>query len=261
MKLGCCTGSFGTPGDPAGTRVYPLLKKYGYDYAELPLAQVMELSEEDFCRVLEALEESGIPAEACNNFFPASVRLTGPERDEGKIKAYLEAAFARAGRLGVSVIVFGSSGAKNVPEGFDHSAAFQQIVDTLKLVGPMAQAAGITIAIEPLNRKESNIILNTGEGARLAEAVDHPNVRLLVDYYHYALEDDKLTPRTAALLAHSHFADPDGRHYPTQLKPEFSAFLEELKSLGYDARMSIEASAPNGEADLRAFPELFGCWR
>ena len=46
MELGCCINMLGNAADPTGRRYIPLIKEAGYDYAELPLAQVMELDEE-----------------------------------------------------------------------------------------------------------------------------------------------------------------------------------------------------------------------
>ena len=39
----------------------------------------MDLSKETFEGLLEQIHKSGLPCEACNNFFPASVRVMGEE--------------------------------------------------------------------------------------------------------------------------------------------------------------------------------------
>ncbi len=256
LRLGCCTGSFSGPGDPVGRRILPKLKEAGYDYAELPLFAVMELDEAEFTALVDEVRACGVPAEACNSFFPGSLRLTGPDRDPAAITAYIKEAFRRIGALGVKRVVFGSAGAKNVPQGYDYGKAFDEIVAVLKEAGPLADAVDCTIAIEPLNHGEANIIFTTADGALLAQAADHPRVRLLVDYYHYVLEGDRLVPPTAALLCHCHFADPEGRRYPREWKPEFAAFTAELERWGYQERMSIEANPERGEEDLFAYPRL-----
>jgi sugar phosphate isomerase/epimerase len=76
--------------------------------------------------------------------------------------------------LGVRLIVFGSSGARQVPEGFSKKEAFEQLVDFGKRTGPEARARDITIAIEPQRREESNIINNTAEALAWVEAVTTP---------------------------------------------------------------------------------------
>lgn len=107
----------GDSSEPIGRRYMNLLYRAGYDYMELPLAQIMELSEAGFEELLSQIQESGIPCECCNNFFPASVRLTGEEADPPKISEYVKGAMDRAVRLGAKIIVFGSSGAKMCRRG------------------------------------------------------------------------------------------------------------------------------------------------
>ena len=50
-------------------------------------------------------------------FVPAEVRLTGPEVDWAQVEGYLETAIGRVAALGGQAIVFGSGGARRVPDG------------------------------------------------------------------------------------------------------------------------------------------------
>ena len=256
LKIGCCIGSFITADDRTGMSVLKELKKAGYDYSEIPLFAVMELNDDEFQKLLNEIEKSGVPAEACNSFFPGTLRLTGPDRDPEKISDYLQKCFDRIEKMGVKRLVFGSAGAKNIPEGYSYHKAFAEVVSVLKEAAPLAEKAGCIIVIEPLNRKESNFINTTAEGMLLAEAVSHPNVQLLVDYYHYMLENDHLLPPMMSALHHCHFADPEGRKYPLEWKKEFQSFVQELEENGYHERISIEASPENGLSDLYLFPKL-----
>ena len=52
--------------------------------------------------------------------------------------------------------MFGSGGARRVPEGFPKEDAFEQFVEFGKRIAPEARAHGLTIAIEPLCRDETN---------------------------------------------------------------------------------------------------------
>lgn len=239
--------------DPIGTGYIPALVSSGYDYMELPLAQVMELSEEKFEQLLSEVEQSGIPCECCNNFFPASIRLTGETVSEREIEAYAEKAIARAKRLGAEVIVFGSSGAKNVPEGFDIDRAFGQIAAALKLMNLYAFTAGICIVIEPLNRRESNIIRTLKEGKALMDAADVSSVKLLVDYYHFSVEEESLETLKELIpwIRHVHFADPDGRRFPLEPDKKYGEFFEILKKGGYGERVSIEAYSDEPEKEIK----------
>lgn len=253
MKLGCCLNMLGNPADPIGRDYIPAVQEAGYDYVELPLAQVMELDGRAFEGLLVQLGESGICCRACNNFFPAGVRLTGEDVRPGAVKEYLKEAVDRACRLGAGVIVFGSSGAKNVPAGFDHKRAWEQIADTLRWADAYTFAAGIRIAIEPLNAAESNIILNLTEGEALRRMADVPSVSLLVDYYHFTMEKEELDTlrKWMPKIAHVHFAEPEGRSFPERKKEDYESFFRTLHAGGYDGLVSLEACTKEPGKALR----------
>jgi sugar phosphate isomerase/epimerase len=235
-----------------GIEYVELLKKIGYDYIELPLAQVMDLDDRKFQAIVAKFNSSGIRCEVCNIFFPAEIRLTGKEVAGEKIRAYLEVALKRAAQLGVEFIVFGSSGARNVPEGFPLEAAWEQLVSLLRDLDKMLKPYGITVLIEPLNRLESNIINHTSEGFQLAKEVDCVNIKLLVDYYHWALEkeDTGILLETGDYLKHVHFSRPEGRVFPKETDPDdYPPFFEHLKKIGYNRRVSVEAYTDDLEND------------
>ncbi|MFR8126029.1 MAG: TIM barrel protein [Acutalibacter sp.] len=75
-------------------------------------------------------------------------------------------------------------------------------------IAPAAAAHGITCCVEPLNRKETNILTTSGECFRLVEAVNHPNLQLLVDLYHFDLEGESLSALEGyrGRLGHCHIA-------------------------------------------------------
>jgi len=49
-------------------------------------------------------------------------------------------------------------------------------------------AKDIVIGIEPLRKQESNIINSGAEALRLVHEVAHPNVKMIIDYYHMRVE-------------------------------------------------------------------------
>jgi D-psicose/D-tagatose/L-ribulose 3-epimerase len=196
---------------------------------------------------------SGIRCEACNNFFPPQIRLTGQDADLTEALNYAGKALDRAARLGACIVVFGSSASRNVPHGFPMEKAWQQLVELLGNLGPMAKPHGITITIEPLNKLESNIINLAPEGLRLAQEVDHPNIQLLLDFYHLMMERE--TPETilqaGSFIRHVHLAKPEGRLFPTEPEDELCRFFSYLERIRYSRRCSIEAYTSGFEADAR----------
>jgi D-psicose/D-tagatose/L-ribulose 3-epimerase len=261
MKIGVCGYIRGKNADGAEFDLLAEAKRIGFDYVELPLSTIAGLSEEEYTALRETIQKSGLPCEACNVFFPGTLRLTGLDVDRRKIHAYLEMALERAAGLGVQVVVFGSAGARNVPDSFPINQAWMQLIDMLRTAGPIAAMHGITIAIEPLNQGESNIIQTASEGFVLAKLVDHASVQLLVDYYHMSHdgEDCGIIRTARAWVKHAHFADPAGRIYPAENKAHFQDFFGALKDIGYSGRVSLEAGyqdfgreAPTAHGIMRA---------
>ncbi len=247
MRFGCCGNLASTQPGGVGLEIVKPAAEFGYDYVELPLAEMSALSDEDFASLRKTVAESGIHCEVCNNLFPASVRLTGADADFGKVEAYLDKALARAESLGVKAVVFGSGGAKTVPAGFPYDEAYKQVVSVSRIVSREARKHGIMVAIEPIRKPECNIINSFAEGVKLADDVNEDNVRVLVDFFHLTWEKEDpevLVKYGKDYLIHVHFAFPQGgdRIYPESLSEyPYQPFIDAIKACGYSKRISLEA--------------------
>jgi len=253
MRIGYCTNLIATQTDGTGSEWIEKGQENEFDYVELPLAQIVDLNNEEFCSLKERVGFSGIKCEACNNFFPGSIRLTGNAVDYGKIEEYLEKALGRAAQLGVKVIVLGSPKSKNVPEGYPMDKAWSQLVELLRHIDPLVRTKGITIVIEPLNKMESNIINTAAEGLKLVKAVDRENIKLLIDYYHLVIEKEnpEIILDAGSYIKHIHFANPIGRVYPIETEDGYIHFMNLLKGVGYEGRISIEAYTKDFNHDAK----------
>ncbi len=253
MRLGCCGSMISPSADPVGIEGIEVMAEIGFDYIELSLSDLASLSAPAFGELARRIERSGLRCEACNNFFPRRIRLTGAEARLDKALDYACHALDRAARLGAQIIVFGSSGAKNVPEGFPVAAAWGQIVELLQRLGPMAAERACIIAIEPINRQESNIVNLAAAGLRLACEVDHPNIQLLVDFYHLRMEseDPDIILEAGPAVRHIHFAQVEQRAFPGRWEPAYAEFFGNLRRIQYAGRCSIEAYTHDFPADAR----------
>jgi len=252
MRFGCCGSMIAPETDPLGASIVEEAARLGFDYLELSLRDIMSLPEADRRDLRARLDHAGLPCEACNNFFPAHIRLTGPQADLRAALEYGRRALERAAGLGARVVVFGSSGARNVPEGYDMDSARDQLAGLLAALGPHAAALGVVIAVEPLRRQESNIINRLDEALRLVEELGHSSVGVLVDSYHLEAEAENsaVIALAGAAVRHVHVAEGKGRRFPSSpggLGPLFA----ELKRIGYDGRCSIEAYTEDFSTDAR----------
>jgi D-psicose/D-tagatose/L-ribulose 3-epimerase len=84
------------------------------------------------------------------------------------------------------------------------------------------------------------------------KAVDRPEIRLLVDYYHLAEEGENpdIIAEAGPLVVHTHIANPKGRVYPLSLdESAYGGFFSNLCKIGYQGRLSIEASTKDFAAE------------
>jgi len=225
----------------------------GYEYLETGFAALAALPEEQYQRQKQKALAAPIRVEACNSMLPASQRVTGPGVDLSAVEAFITRGFSRAQALGVEVVVFGSAGARNVPEGWPYEKAWKQIMDYLRMAEPIARSYGITIALEPLQRGESNILHYVSEGALIASVLDLPNLRTLGDIYHMVLNREPISCLTNAgtLLAHTHIANPEGRFFPSSAEEfDYKGVFRALIAADYQGRISVEGRAKDFSLDL-----------
>ena len=218
-------------------------KSAGFDYVELSATEIANLSDAEFDAAAAKIKSIGIATPAANLFVPAAIRLTGPETSVEQQNAHVKKALTRLARLGVQVVVFGSGGARRVPDGFSRDEAFKQLVDFGRRAAEEGRAHNIVITIEPLRKQETNIINSAGEGLALVEAINHPNFQLMIDFYHLASEqeDPGIVLRAKDRLRHLHVANPKDRVFPaTWEEYDYAPFFANLKKIGYDKRISVE---------------------
>ena len=231
MLYGCCVNLLPKTLDRIGLEYAGRLKRLGYDYIELPLNELAQLSEQEFRDARTVLEELDLPCRACNDFMPARFQITGPDvTSRAELTDYLRRALERAARLGISFAVFGSPWSRSCPEHYSREAAFGQIAEFLSLAGEEAAPYQVVIAIEPINRGETNMLNHFSDGVRMARTVDYPNVRVLCDYYHLRFEGD---PPSVLL--------DGGSPTDLSLEPTLPEYAGVLRQIGYAGGVSVES--------------------
>ena len=233
MKIGVCGGI---------TRSI-IAKSLGYDYAEENLNKVAKMTDKDFSELVKAYEKLDFPVYSFNCFF-------GPENilfeDDSiaNVKTYAEGAVARAKALGGSVCVVGSGKARNVNEGMDRAFCEQRFVDILSVCGEIAEKNGIILAIEPLSPKETNLINKVCEGADFARRSGSKNVGVLVDFFHFFMNNETDTGLVGCedVLWHAHLARANvDRKMPSEEDiPTVAKWVDMLKAANYKGHISLE---------------------
>lgn len=226
-----------------------LLRSYGWDYVEPSVQDLLQGTIEDAqWNGAARVKAGGLSPYAANMLVPAHLKITGPDANLGALQPYISRVVHRASQIGMRILVFGSGGARAVPEGFSHAAAQEQIIAFLRMAGPAAATRDVTIVIEPLNKGECNIINSYAEAVEICRVVDHRNIRCLVDTYHLWLESEPLANVAANtdLLSHVHLADKDGRLPPGMSQTaDYVPLFALLKKIRYAGGISVEAQWPD----------------
>lgn len=235
MQIGFCT-------DPATLATLPVRPECDFIEGHVVNFLVPEAPDADFAPHAAALKTCGYPMPAANVLLPAALKCSGPDIDYARLDRYAQTVFRRCKEIGMTLIVFGSAGARMVPPGFTLAKGFEQYVDILRQFGPLAEENGVTIVVEPLNRVECNLVNTVLEGAEAVRRANQPSVKLLVDIFHMLRNgespDDIL--KVGPLIRHAHIAENKDRAAPGVNGEDFRPFLRALRRTGYNDRLALE---------------------
>lgn len=211
-----------------------------FDFAELGAYLLLPDGDDAaFAGVRNAILSARIRVEAFNIFLPPQLKVTGPEVDMDAVARRMSIVIERAADVGAEVIVFGSGGARNVPDGYPAHLAWDQLQHAAMLAADIGSKHGIIIAVEPLHRGVCSILNTVSEGADFVDAINHPNCALLADLFHMAANDEPLESlkNAAPKLAHVHIPTPSLAEDDSY---DFRGFFRSLVNGGYSESISIE---------------------
>ncbi|MCC3372323.1 TIM barrel protein [Cohnella sp. REN36] len=130
--------------------------------------------------------------------------------------------------------------------GVPREAQHKSLVDGLKACLPYLEQAGISIWIEPINRKVTfpNYYLYSAEEAfRIVEEVGSPYVKVLYDIYHQQITEGNLL---AAMLpnldkiGHIHAAGVPGHHELDKSEIDYGYIFDAIMKAGYEGWFGLE---------------------
>jgi sugar phosphate isomerase/epimerase len=234
----------------------------GFDYVELGASQLENMDEVKYSDIKRATNEAGIQPEVFNVFLPGSLKVVGPDVDEKAIEDYMLKVLGRVSDLGGKIIVFGSGASRKCPENWSLDKALSQYIDAAKIAGDIGAGYGVLIALEHLNKGETNIVNSVADAWKAAIDSKNDNIKVIVDSYHMNVENENysILEGMKEYIAHVHIARSKGRYYPMHAEEDtYSEFIAGLRAAGYDNRMSIEGGcsdfsteAPKALAFLKA---------
>jgi sugar phosphate isomerase/epimerase len=227
-------------------------KESGWDYIEASAQLVLNAMLKDEQWSDEPTKDCALPIRSANLLIPAGLKVTGPKAVPQALRVYMERMTRRAKQVGITTLVFDSGASRACPDGFDRNHAKRQLVDFGKLCGELAEkVGGVTVVIEPLGRRECNIINTIPQAMEIVRAVNHPNFQCMLDTFHFWNENEPIDNliANAKWIKHVHVADKDGRAAPGETgNSSYQAIFAALRKLDYRGAVSVNAPSlqPSG---------------
>lgn len=229
------------------------LERNGFDFVEAEVALLSpEGSLQNFKTFKKKIQSFSIKPEVFSAFIPPDLKVVGPHVDKMRMKRYLGESIPRVAEVGGKVIIWGSGASRTYPENYPFKNAYKQIEDFIHLAVDYAREYQVCLAIEHMNRWESNTINSLKEAIILAEKVDMPEVQVMVDYYHLMMEEEELSGiyLSRGKVIHVHLSDSD-RKRPGGGTFPFIPFIKSLKQIKYGGRISLECNFQEFETESK----------
>lgn len=237
------------------------IRAAGADGVEIP---IMEGQAPAYCELGRLLDDLGLKRTASMAFVTPDVNPVSDDpacRQAAKdnLKWLIECAHA----LGSPVICGPMYQTIGLFSGDGPSEAeLARAAEVLRSVADEARQAGVTLAMEPLNRFEAYMLNTLADAAALTDRVGHPNVGVLFDTFHANIEEKD---PAGAILKHGrvirHFhCSANDRGIPGQDHVDWPGTFKALHDVGYDGWLVIEAfgrALPGLAAATKIWRDLF----
>lgn len=220
----------------------PEAQALGYDYMEIPLDGLSELSDSYFEEFAAWCAGSGVRIQAVNRMLPDGMSIVGPDVRAAALHDYLTRAFERCRRLNVRTVTLDAALCRTVPEDFDYPMAWRQLGNFLRLCQGHARDNGLVIAVEPLRKTDCNLLNLVSEATLLSGLLQLNNVGVAANTGSMAMAAESVTSlkQCGDSLCHVHIEHPLTRRMPREGDGEdYFKLMRILKKQGYGGGVSV----------------------
>ncbi len=250
VKLGVSTwvwtSPFNTEEAPA---LFKKIADLGYDAVEIAVEDPQLI---DTDKIRAELEKNGLSVIVCGA-FGTSRDLTSddPELQRNSL-IYIEECLKIAKELGSEFFagpMYSAVGKARMIPKEEREVEWSRAVENLRTVCEIASSMGLEIALEPLNRFESDLVNNVDDVLQMIEDINHPAAKICLDMFHMNIEerDPGLAIRKAGdKLLHVQVSE-NYRGTPGSGNASWNEYRNALEAIDYKGVVSIESFTPENK--------------
>src|SRR5215469_4739194 len=259
MKFGASTFIWVSPFSNATLDLADKVREMGFDILEICVEDPKTIEPGS---ILQRLEEAGVEALICGAF--------GPERDassddpvvRGHAVDYIKKCVDFARDLKSPVVagpMYSAVGKTRLLSKDERRKQWELAIESLRRAADYASEREVRLAIEPLNRFETDFINTVDQGLELVNRIARPNVGLLLDTFHMNIEEKHLGAairQAGSHLFHFHACEND-RSIPGSGHIEWTAVKDALREIKYPGPIVIESFT----TQIREIAKAASLWR
>lgn len=164
----------------------------GFDLVEIPVEDPELINALD---VSKALKDNGLEVSVCGAFGPTKDLTHEDPKVHRQCFDYLEQCFELCNALEVKFLagpMYSAVGKARMVSQEQRKKEWELAANNLKKVCVMANATGLSIALEPLNRFESDMVNTAEDVMQLVNDINHKSARVLLDGFHMTIEEQNI---------------------------------------------------------------------
>ena len=259
MRFGINSFLFTSPFTTDSVKLFAKFKKWGFDTVEIP---VEDPSHIDPAKVRAAAVKAGLAIGSICACMGPGRDFRGTPEEQQTAMTYCKTLIDQAVVLGCPSIigpVYSVVGKADAVEPAQQKVEWQLVVKNLKELCKYAEAKGVQICVEPLNRFETDFLNTCDQGLKLIKAVGSKALKLHLDTFHMNIEEKNQAAsikKAGKHLAHFHACGTD-RGVPGGDSLDWKPIVAALKKIGYKQDVVIESFT----TDVKVIARAAAIWR
>ncbi|GAB3895775.1 sugar phosphate isomerase/epimerase [Larkinella knui] len=257
--IGINTFLFTSPFTNESVKWFSKFAEWGFDTVEIGLEEPWNVDPQ---LVKKALTDANLGCKTVCAAMGPDRDFRGDDEQQQTAMTYLKALLDFMETIGAEMLVgplYSSVGRAEATPKDVYKEQEKTVVGHLKELAAYAQSKGLKIALEPLNRFETDFINTADQAIHLADLVGNDAVRLHLDTFHMNIEEkfqaDAIRKAGSRLdLLHSCGCD---RGIPGNDHIDWNSIRQALKDIDFKGQLVIESFTP----EVKAIAKAAAIWR